>query len=256
MSRAVMIEAGHRCAMCGETSALDVHHIIPWEKVQKHEQANLICLCAVCHRRAGDNEMDRGSLRQYKTSPWVKTRGAPAPVRQDEGTQPGQTTSSRNIVVSGAGSVAAKEIRNSIIMTGNGNTLAIGQDERRDRENRMGAFRAHVFSLRGNFDDVEDHKLVEAHAESRSGVRAVAAKVRDDIPSGKREEFDGAVSAYCALTRESIECRDRTQQPPAARDRFGNYTPGRALGWQPEAHYELGRERISKLLDKLLECAE
>jgi hypothetical protein len=98
MSRAVMLEAGHRCAVCGETSALDVHHIIPWEKVQKHEQANLICLCAVCHRRAGDNEMDRSSLRHYKTHPWVKTNRAPVPPGK---TEPGGQGGSRNVSIGG-----------------------------------------------------------------------------------------------------------------------------------------------------------
>jgi hypothetical protein len=224
--------------------------------VKRHEEANLICLCAICHRRAGDNEMDRSSLRHYKTHPWVETHGAPASVRQDEEIQPGQTASNQSINASSPRSVAAKQIRDSIIMTGDNNTLAIGQDERRDRENRIRAFRAYVLAVRGSFDDVHNRELVEAHAQSRSGIRVEAAKVREDTSSGKREDFDGVVSAYCALTGENIECRDRTQQPPAAKDRFGNYTPGRVLGWQPEARYELGRERIKTFLDKLLEYAE
>jgi 5-methylcytosine-specific restriction endonuclease McrA len=115
MSRAVMLEAGHRCAVCGETSALDVHHIIPWEKVKKHEPANLICLCAVCHRRAGDNEMDRSSLRQYKTHPWVKTRGARAPPDKAEPAPVGQD-GSRNISIGGNAS-------GNIIIAGDNNVV-------------------------------------------------------------------------------------------------------------------------------------
>lgn len=36
--RAVLVEAGHRCAIprCNHTE-LDVHHIVPWADCQKHE---------------------------------------------------------------------------------------------------------------------------------------------------------------------------------------------------------------------------
>ena len=177
-----------------------------------------------------------------------------APVRREK--KSSGSGSGGRVVASGPRSVAAKHIQGSVIVTGDNNTLAIGQDERRDRENRIRAFRAYVLAVRGSLDDVHNRELVEAHAQSRSGIRVEAAKVREDTSNDKREDFDGAVSAYCALTREDIECRDRTLQPPAPKDRFGNYTPGRVLGWQPEARYELGRERLKKLLDKLLEYAQ
>ena len=65
--RAVLVEAGHRCAIprCGQTE-LDIHHIIPWETCQKHEYSNLVALCPVCHRRAHNGEIDRKSLDLYK----------------------------------------------------------------------------------------------------------------------------------------------------------------------------------------------
>ena len=115
MHRAVMLEAGHHCAICGQTSALDVHHIIPWEQVKKHEQANLICLCAVCHRRAGDSEMDRISLRHYKTHPWVKTHGAPASPAK-VGPASGGQGGSRNISIGG-------NATGNIIIAGDGNVV-------------------------------------------------------------------------------------------------------------------------------------
>lgn len=67
--RAVLVEAGHRCAIprCGQTE-LDVHHIIPWETCQTHEYSNLIALCPICHRRAHNGEIDRKSLQLYKES--------------------------------------------------------------------------------------------------------------------------------------------------------------------------------------------
>ncbi len=65
--RAVLVEAGHRCAIprCGNTE-LDIHHIVPWSKCKTHEYQNLIALCPICHRRAHKKEIDRNSLRQYK----------------------------------------------------------------------------------------------------------------------------------------------------------------------------------------------
>lgn|GEM_PF-782546 len=67
IKRAVLVEAGHRCAIprCGQTE-LDIHHIIPWETCQAHEYQNLIALCPICHRRAHNGEIDRKSLQQYK----------------------------------------------------------------------------------------------------------------------------------------------------------------------------------------------
>lgn len=67
IKRAVLVEAGHRCAIprCGQTE-LDIHHIVPWETCKKHEYSNLIALCPVCHRRAHNNEIDRKSLHLYK----------------------------------------------------------------------------------------------------------------------------------------------------------------------------------------------
>lgn len=66
--RAVLVEAGHRCAIptC-KYSTVDLHHIIPWETSQTHDFDNLIALCPNCHRRADSGEIDRKSLRLYKT---------------------------------------------------------------------------------------------------------------------------------------------------------------------------------------------
>ena len=67
--RAVLVEAGHRCAIprCGETE-IDVHHIVPWSECKKHEYSNLIALCLICHRRVHKGEIDRKALFQYKSA--------------------------------------------------------------------------------------------------------------------------------------------------------------------------------------------
>lgn len=69
LKRAILVEAGHRCAIprCGATE-LDVHHIVPWEVCKKHEYSNLIALCPVCHRRAHKEEIDRKALLLYKAA--------------------------------------------------------------------------------------------------------------------------------------------------------------------------------------------
>lgn len=66
--RAVLVEAGHRCAIptCRYPSS-DLHHIIPWETCKAHDFDNLIALCPNCHRRADSGEIDRKSLRLYKS---------------------------------------------------------------------------------------------------------------------------------------------------------------------------------------------
>lgn len=46
IAREVMLESGHRCAVCGLPCALDKAHIIPWSKVREHTIENLVCLCA------------------------------------------------------------------------------------------------------------------------------------------------------------------------------------------------------------------
>jgi Protein of unknown function (DUF3298)/HNH endonuclease len=66
--RAVLCEAGHRCAIrtC-KHPAVEIHHIVPWETCKSHEFENLIALCPNCHRRADAGEIDRKSLRLYKS---------------------------------------------------------------------------------------------------------------------------------------------------------------------------------------------
>ncbi|MFI9393335.1 HNH endonuclease [Streptomyces bauhiniae] len=71
LRRAVLVEAGHRCAIptCRQ-HPVDVEHIDDWAKVKEHRFENLIALCPTCHRRKGDgsDQIDRKSLRQYKAN--------------------------------------------------------------------------------------------------------------------------------------------------------------------------------------------
>jgi type I restriction enzyme, R subunit len=68
---AILIEAGHRCAVCGTPCPLEKAHIVPWCRRRSHEQENLICLCANCHQRADHEQWGEKILQEYKQNPWV-----------------------------------------------------------------------------------------------------------------------------------------------------------------------------------------
>ena len=67
--RRVLVEAGHRCAIptC-RSIEVEVCHIVPWKQCKKHEYSNLIALCRNCPVRADRGEIDRTSLRLYKSN--------------------------------------------------------------------------------------------------------------------------------------------------------------------------------------------
>ena len=66
--RAVLVEAGHRCAIptCRSTPT-EIAHIVPWSESMNNCFTNLIALCPNCHTRADQSkEIDRKSLKMYK----------------------------------------------------------------------------------------------------------------------------------------------------------------------------------------------
>ncbi|MGW0465418.1 HNH endonuclease [Streptomyces sp. NPDC003027] len=69
LRRAVLVEAGHRCAIqtCRQTP-VDLAHITPWAKVRAHTFDNLIALCPTCHRRFDRGDIDRKAMLQYKAN--------------------------------------------------------------------------------------------------------------------------------------------------------------------------------------------
>lgn len=71
VQREVLTQAGHRCAVCGESCPLERAHIIPWRKSKSHSADNLICLCANCHQRADNEHWGVKTLRIYKERPWI-----------------------------------------------------------------------------------------------------------------------------------------------------------------------------------------
>ena len=69
--REILVESGHRCAVCGAGLPLERAHIIPWHKSRMHRAEDLICLCANCHQRADLEGWSEKTLREYKLRPWV-----------------------------------------------------------------------------------------------------------------------------------------------------------------------------------------
>jgi hypothetical protein len=68
LKRAVLVEAGHRCAIttCRATTT-EIAHIEPWADTRAHNFENLIALCPNCHTRYDQKkEIDRKSMHLYK----------------------------------------------------------------------------------------------------------------------------------------------------------------------------------------------
>jgi len=87
ITREILIESGHRCAVCGTPCPLERAHIIPWHKSKEHKAEDLICLCANCHQRADHEGWGERTLREYKRRPWV--------MRQRENTDSRPETTTR-----------------------------------------------------------------------------------------------------------------------------------------------------------------
>lgn len=70
VARAVLVEAGHRCAIptCRATTT-EIAHIDPWAKSRDNSFENLIALCPNCHTRYDQKgEIDRKAIRMYKNN--------------------------------------------------------------------------------------------------------------------------------------------------------------------------------------------
>jgi hypothetical protein len=68
IKRAVLVEAGHRCAIptCRATTT-EIAHITPWADSHDNSFENLIALCPNCHTRIDQKkEIDRLAVRMYK----------------------------------------------------------------------------------------------------------------------------------------------------------------------------------------------
>ena len=69
LERAVLMEAGHRCAIptCQQVP-VEIAHIVPWAQVKNNTFDNLIALCPTCHARYDTKQIDRMAMFQYKAN--------------------------------------------------------------------------------------------------------------------------------------------------------------------------------------------
>src|ERR1043165_7033179 len=74
IERAILVECGHRCAVCCEGTPLERAHKVPWHQSHEHKAADLICLCANCHQRADNENWGEKMLREYKLKPCIFRR--------------------------------------------------------------------------------------------------------------------------------------------------------------------------------------
>lgn len=67
LARQLLVEAGHRCAIptCRATP-VEIAHIVPWHRVQRHDFHNMIVLCPNCHTRFDRGDIDRQAMFRYK----------------------------------------------------------------------------------------------------------------------------------------------------------------------------------------------
>lgn len=64
--RELLIEAKHRCAICGEKSIIEFHHIIDFSKVQHYDTKHMIALCPTDHALCTKGRIDKTTQYKFK----------------------------------------------------------------------------------------------------------------------------------------------------------------------------------------------
>ena len=66
----VRLRDGKRCALCGSTNRVEIHHIRKHKVNREHDPAKMIALCASCHRKVRNprSETSRRLARHYLTT--------------------------------------------------------------------------------------------------------------------------------------------------------------------------------------------
>lgn len=146
-----------------------------------------------------------------------------------------------------------------IITTRNAHVLAIKRDAANRKlaqaaavENRKREFRAAIASIKETVLGAQDYVRVEIHQQSLHRFVDECIKIEPDIADAKA--FAETKAEYLRLDRGDIECRDENAKRPPMTDKFGNYNPGRFMR-SPPCRYNIGREKIKRILDALIKAA-
>ena len=80
----VRLRDGKRCALCGSTDRVEIHHIRKHKVNREHDPAKMIALCASCHRKARNprSETSRRLARHYLTTGEPDEAKVSSPVRE------------------------------------------------------------------------------------------------------------------------------------------------------------------------------
>jgi hypothetical protein len=73
--RELLVESGHRCAVCGIVDPLHYHHMIEFAKVGHYDPVHMLVVCGNCHGRCTARTIDYRSQREYKKRPWIRQQG-------------------------------------------------------------------------------------------------------------------------------------------------------------------------------------
>jgi len=136
-----------------------------------------------------------------------------------------------------------------IVTSRNAHVLALQRDREARahtassaKETRKREFRASMSSIRDSFDErtVRDVTVIRTYQASRQRVRDECANILDVISAEHVAGFESARDEYLAMKNSDIENRDWSKKVPLA---------------TPPARLEIGRQKLRKLLEQLIEHA-
>ncbi len=64
--RLLLVETGHRCAVCTDRAPPQFHHIIEFSELKHHDPEHMLAVCGTCHSKMTNGSIDRQTQRQYK----------------------------------------------------------------------------------------------------------------------------------------------------------------------------------------------
>lgn len=64
--RSLLVESGHRCAICEDSAPLQFHHILEYSQLKHHDPAHMLAVCGTCHSKISVGQIDYQAQREYK----------------------------------------------------------------------------------------------------------------------------------------------------------------------------------------------
>jgi len=64
--RELLVEAGHRCAICEDSAPFQYHHIVEFSTVPHYDVRHMLAICGTCHHKCTVGIIDRIAQQVYK----------------------------------------------------------------------------------------------------------------------------------------------------------------------------------------------